>query len=120
MGQWDCGVYTAAWIERVRGFDAYAEWRGSYSSPLRLWLLLKKRGGIVAHFDACLAPLGIGRTEDPKRGDICILAGEAGETAGIVLGSTVALIPRDGPGLIVRHRSAATVLAAWDVGYAVP
>lgn len=75
---------------------------------------------MVAHFDACLAPLGIERTNEPMRGDICIVDGEAGEVACIVLGSMLAMLPLHGPGLIYKHRSVAPMLAAWSVGHAVP
>lgn len=68
---------------------------------------------MVAHFDACLAPLGIARTESPKRGDIAIVDTLQGETGAIVLGNTVAMLK--GPGIITRHRSAAPILAAWSI-----
>lgn len=116
---WDCGRFTAAWVERCCGFDPGVEWWGRYSTALGLGRLLKRRGGMVAHFDACLVPRGIERTAEPKRGDVAIVHTPDGEEAAIVLGKTVAMIRRLGPGLIIRPRSQAPIIAAWSITDAV-
>lgn len=110
LGEWDCGAFTAAWVLQVRGVDPGIEWRSRYRTALGLVRLLKRRGGMVAHFDACLAAVGVARTDTPKRGDVAVVETPQGETGAIVLGGTVAMLK--GPGIIVRR---APILAAWSV-----
>lgn len=112
-GSWDCCMWLADWVALQRGADPAAGWRGHYHTPLGAARIIKRRGGLVAHLDDCLAPLGIERTDDPGRGDIAAVAASEGESGAIVLGSTVALL--QGPGLIVRHTSIAPIMAAWRV-----
>lgn len=110
-GRDDCAQFVAAWVEARRGANPGAGW--CYRSPIGAARILKRRGGMAAHFDGCLTPLGIVRTDAPKRGDIAIVDTEQGEIAGIVLGASIACLR--GPGIIVRHRSTAPLVAAWSI-----
>jgi hypothetical protein len=105
-------MFVAAWIEARCGVNPAAGW--CYGTPLGAARILKRRGGMAAHFDGCLAPLGIARTDDPQRGDIAIVETEAGEIAGIVLGASVACLHQD-RGIVTRHRSIAPLIAAWGI-----
>jgi hypothetical protein len=111
LGEWDCGLFCADWVRVRRGVDPAAAWRGRYHSALGLARLLNRRGGIVAHFDACL--INATRTTDPQRGDIAIVETPQGLTGGIVVNSSaVALV---GDAIIIRNRSIAPLVAAWSI-----
>jgi hypothetical protein len=111
FGSWDCGLFCADWYALRWGMDPAAEWRGRYHSALGLARLLSRRGGIVAHFDACLVDAI--RTTDPQRGDIAIVETPQGLTGGIIVnGTTIALV---GDGIIIRNRSLAPLVAAWSI-----
>lgn len=116
LGEWDCGLMCAAWVREARGVDPAAEWRGRYHTTLELMRLLKRRGGLVGHFDQCLAGVGIGPTDDPRRGDIAVVETTQveGEEGAIVLGRSVLFAARAG-GIIVRSRKIAPIIAAWRV-----
>lgn len=113
LGSWDCGLLCAEWVRMVRGVDPAAEWRGRYRTLLGLSRLLKRRGGMVAHFDACLLPLGIQRTVMTQRGDVAIVDTAEGLTGGVLTGPMVLLA--GGRGYFERSLSMAPVVAAWRV-----
>lgn len=112
-------MWLADWVAVQCGTDPAAGWRGSYTTPLGATRIIKSRGGLVAHLEGCLAPLGIERTDEPSRGDIAVVRAAEGQRGAIVLGSTVALVPLLKPGIVVRPRSVAPVIAAWSVGHAI-
>lgn len=114
FGVWDCGLLCAEWVRLVRGVDPAAAWRGRYSTELGLARLLKRRGGLVAHFDQCLAGVGIFRTDEPGRGDIAVVETPQGLTGGIVNGVTI-MFARADVGLVIRHRAYALTVAAWRI-----
>jgi hypothetical protein len=118
-GDHDCCMWLADWVALRRGADPAAGWRGRYTTPLGAARIIKRRGGLVAHLEGCLAPLGIERTDEPGRGDIAVVGAAEGDCGAIVIGSTVALVPLLQPGIIVRPRSVAPIIAAWNVGHAV-
>lgn len=111
-------MWLADWVALQRGTDPAAGWRGHYRTPLGAARIIKRRGGLVAHLDGCLAPLGIECTDIPSRGDIAVVGAVEGNCGAIVLGSTVALVPLLKPGIVVRPRSAAPVIVAWSIGHA--
>lgn len=114
FGRHDCGLFCADWVLLVRGVDPALLSRGRYSTELGLARFLKRRGGIVAHFDACLAACHIGRTDSPRRGDIAIVETPQGLTGGIVTGSMI-MLAAAGRGVIVRHMRLAPIVAAWRI-----
>lgn len=114
FGSFDCGTFCADWFHVKRGIDPAAEWRGRYHSAPGLARLLMRRGGIVAHFDACLVDAGAVRIVEPRRGDIAIVDTPQGLTGGIVTGVTgIALVA--GHGIIIRRREWAPPVAAWSI-----
>jgi len=108
-GKWDCGRFCARWVFEVRGVEPGAEWNGRYQTALGLARIIKRRGGMVAHFDQCLAEIGISQTDAPTCGDIAVVDAPEGPAGAIMLGDgfSACLI---GPGLSVRRLA---VLAAW-------
>jgi hypothetical protein len=113
FGEFDCGTFCADWMQLRHGVDPAAEWRGSYHTAFGLARLLKRRGGIVKHFDVCLSEAGTTRTTEPRRGDIAIVETAQGLTGGILAGECIALVA--GHGVIVRHRSLTPLVAAWSI-----
>lgn len=113
IGRWDCGLMCAEWVRLCRGVDPAAEWRGRYKTEIGLARLLKRRGGIVAHFDQCLTAAGARRTGAPERGDIAIIEGPHWPVGGIVTGTNVVACAWSG--IISRRRDLAPILAAWSV-----
>lgn len=109
-GEHDCLMWLAEWVGQQRGFDPAANWRGRYRTAMGATRILRRRGGAVAHLDLCLAPFGVRRTREPRRGDIAVVRAPEGDTGGIVLGHGVATF---GAGsLFVRPLP---VVAAWRV-----
>lgn len=114
FGVHDCGLLCADWVLAQRGVDPAILWRGRYSTPLGLARLLKRRGGIVAHFDTCLAACHIERTDEPRRGDIAVVETPQGLTGGVVSGPLV-LLAEAKSGVIERSLKYAPIVAAWRV-----
>lgn len=116
LGEWDCGLFCADWVKAQCGADPAAEWRGRYSTFSGLMRILRQRGGLIGHFDLCLAGVGIFRTDEPRRGDVVVVATPepTGIEGAIVRGSSVLMAGRNG-GIIVRARRVAPILAAWRV-----
>lgn len=108
--QHDCLMWLADWVEARRGFDPAAQWRGRYRTPLGAARIIKRRGGVIAHLDACLRPFGVDRTETPCRGDIAVVEAPEGHTGAIVIGSMVARLGKSG----IRFGTL-PILAAWKV-----
>lgn len=73
-GTHDCALYLADWIVEVRGVDPAAHLRGRYASELGCARLLARAGGLEALVGACLAGVGIGRTDAPQLGDVALVA----------------------------------------------
>lgn len=47
----DCSLFPAAWIQRVTGLDAAAEWRGRYHDEQGAFAFIKRAGGMVRLFE---------------------------------------------------------------------
>lgn len=86
-GAWDCGRFVAQWVLLNRGIEPGKEYVGAYDTALQLARILKRRGGIVRHFDLCLAEIRVFRTQTPQRGDISIVDAVEGPTGAIMLNS---------------------------------
>jgi len=116
LGSWDCGLLCAEWVRLMRGVDPAAEWRGRYHTALGLARILRRRGGLVGHFDECLSSVGIHRTDAPRWGDVAVVKTPEpeGVEGAIVLGSVVLMAARAG-GIIIRSLNIAPVVAAWRV-----
>lgn len=116
LGETDCGMLCADWVRMVRGVDPAAEWRGRYHTVLGLARILKRRGGLVGHFDQCLNNVGIHRTDQPRRGDVAVVKTPEpeGVEGAIVLDGVVLMAARAG-GIIIRSLSIAPIVAAWRV-----
>lgn len=121
-GMWDCGRYIAEWVRRSGHDEPGTEFIGQYANALGLVRLLKRRGGIVAHFDQCLAAVGVLRTDEPKRGDVALvtiaeeLGGEVGcdfLAGAIVLEETAAILEERG--LVVLSLQTTPIKVAWRV-----
>lgn len=109
-GHHDCLMWLADWILEVRGIDPAAAWRGSYTTQPGALRVIVKAGGMVAHVERVVAPLGIRRTDEPARGDIAVVDAPEGQRGAIVLSRSVA---RHGHGGIVVQRL--PIIAAWRV-----
>lgn len=114
LGQFDCGIMCADWVLERRGVDPAIIHRSAYSTPLGLARLLKRRGGLVGHFDTCLKACHIERTDRPRRGDVVIVETPQGLTGGIVTGPLVLLAGGNG-GIIERSLKYAPIVAAWRI-----
>lgn len=110
-GQWDCGRFVARWVAIKRGVEPGVEFAGRYSTRLGLARLLKRRGGLVTHFDLCLSAIGIARTDNPMCGDVSVIDAPEGPTGAIMLSGTLSACLSEA-GFRVRQLP---VLAAWRV-----
>lgn len=106
-----CGRLTAAWVEQRLGIDPGSDWWGRYTTPLGLARLVKRRGGMVAHFDACLTAIGLIRIPNPKRGDIAIVEALEGPKGVILMGGGLCASVLPGR---IQCRSL-PILAAWSI-----
>lgn len=112
-GVWDCGMLCAEWVRLLRDVDPAAAWRGRYSTEAELDLILRGRGGIIAHFDRCLGGVGIERSPFPMRGDVVIVESPQGLTGGVLTGPMVLFAGRRG---IIQWRiKLAAIVAAWEI-----
>jgi hypothetical protein len=113
LGHADCGTFCADWVWFVRGVDPASAWRGSYSTEDELALILQERGGLVAHFDACLSQVGIERVTSPKPGNVVIVETPQGLTGGVLTGPMVMMAGKHG--IVERHVKLTPIVAAWEV-----
>lgn len=115
-GDWDCLMWLAEWVKIARGVDPGAAHRHSYRDALGAMRIVKRAGGMVAHVDQCVKPLGIERTDDPKAGDIAVLnrLGDEAETGALVIGKGSAAVLSN-VGLLIIPTRARPILAAWRI-----
>lgn len=111
-GRHDCLMWLADWIAELRGVDPAAAWRGAYDSPLGAARIVRDAGGMVAHVERVVAPLGIRRTDAPCRGDIGIVE-SAGRLEGAIVTNAFGRVAQLGDRRIVFH--ALPIRAAWAV-----
>lgn len=109
-GSHDCLMWLADWIAEVRGVDPAASWRGTYRGWFGAARIIHEAGSMARHVDRVVAPLGIVRTPEPKRGDIAVVMALEGERGALVLGASVARIAERG--LVVGRLP---IIAAWGV-----
>jgi hypothetical protein len=113
-GSWDCLMWLAEWVKARRGVDPGADHRHHYSSALEAARIVAKAGGMVAHVDECVLPLGLKRTDDPKAGDIVVVDSPHGKMGALVIGpGSVACAMQQG--LLYVRTADWPILAAWSV-----
>lgn len=69
----DCTMAIATWIERVRGIDPLAEYRGTYSTPDEARVVAKRAGGFGPTIGRLFDDMGLERTQSPECGDVGII-----------------------------------------------
>lgn len=69
----DCTTWTADWIWGRTGIDPAASFRGAYHDQASCEVLLDREGGFVPLVGMCLDECGLGRTQNPKEGDVGIV-----------------------------------------------
>jgi hypothetical protein len=72
-GRTDCIMSVASWVERVRGVDYAADLRGTYHDEAGCIAVLKAGGGLPVIVARRMRAAGIGRTADPRPGDIAVV-----------------------------------------------
>ncbi len=73
-GVTDCLMILADWVIIRRGVDPAAAWRGKYHDEASCRAALVAGGGLVRCIEIGIAPLGIPRTNEPKRGDFALVS----------------------------------------------
>jgi hypothetical protein len=94
----DCCLFGADWIELCTGLDPAATLRGTYDRALSGVRVLEKHGGLIGTIQAYMEPLGfkpIGQGF-AARGDIAVRDCGNGDTMGILIGSSIAYVGKDG------------------------
>ena len=110
-GQHDCLLFLADWVFQRTGADPAGEFRGAYATEGEAKRLIVRAGGMAALIDRRMPGK---RTEEPERGDIGLIDTlPGGETGGIVLAGSTAVIGKDG--LMIVPFSRSPVIAAWRV-----
>lgn len=109
---WDCGRFVASWWKTAHGVEPGVEFIGCYRTALGLVRLLKRRGGMIEHFDQCLIAVGARRVDQPKRGDVAIVDAPEGPTGAVMIDNTRSASLLLNGGINVRSLP---VLAAWTI-----
>lgn len=74
IGQSDCLLTVAAWVQVVTGIDLGAQYRGTYSTALGWRRVLLRQGGMLATVDRLLGAVGWHRAVDAGRpGDVGVI-----------------------------------------------
>jgi hypothetical protein len=109
-------MLIADWVKEVTGRDPATGWRETYSSPRGAAKIIQDRGGLVAHFDACLGLVDVYQTDCPAAGDVAVVdAALHGETGGILLSPNSVATLTYPEGIIIRHSIIAPIMAAWRI-----
>ncbi|MCS0459542.1 DUF6950 family protein [Rhizobium favelukesii] len=74
----DCTMFCAAWVYELTGIDPAEDLRGTYNDARGAHRVLARAGGIVAFAQGRLAPLGFVRTDEPRDGDLGVVAAPIG------------------------------------------
>jgi hypothetical protein len=113
-GSWDCLMWLAEWVKAQRGVDPGAAHRFTYSSAIGATRIVAAAGGMIAHVDQCVLPLGLKRTEKPKAGDLAVVDSPHGQMGALVIGrASVACAMQQG--LLYVRTADWPILAAWSV-----
>lgn len=110
-GKSDCCIVLADYVLDVTGRDGAAHLRGRYSSREEAEVVGGLAEGHMAAVGDCAARAGLSMTDEPRRGDIGVLAIRDHEFAGLFLGDKWAAKSIDG----LMFLSKPKVLAAWAV-----
>jgi len=112
LGQHDCGLIIADWIERVTGRDPAAPVRGRYHDEASL-IALAGPLGLPRLFDRLLREAGLMRTDDPQLGDVAILSVMGTDPRGAIRTASgyVMAAPEGLAG--IRNLKGVRVLQAW-------
>lgn len=113
-GAWDCLMWLAEWVKLRRGVDPGAEHRHHYRDAKGAARIVARAGGMVAHVDSCVLPLGLARTEEPKAGDIAVVDSPTGHMGALALGACSIACARE-QGLLYVRTTDWPILAAWSV-----
>ena len=106
----DCLLFLADWVLECRGVDPAAPWRGAYRGWFGAARIIHRAGGMAELVGKAVAPFGLPKVADTRRGDIAVVRAPEGERGAIVLGAMVA---RHNDRRIVVQRL--PVIAAWRV-----
>lgn len=78
-GACDCCTFACAWIERRRGVDPSAPWRGRYRSVRGALRQMRRGGGdLLAVVTKAMRSAGLNETSDPQPGDVGVVRTPAG------------------------------------------
>jgi hypothetical protein len=81
-GSTDCIMCVASWVALVHGVDYAADLRGTYHDEAGCLAVLKAGGGLPVIVARRMRAAGIGRTADPRPGDIAVV-----RTCGVHVGA---------------------------------
>lgn len=121
FGEWDCLQVLAHWLKRSSGIDPGAAWRPRYHDQKGAIRIVREAGGMIEHVERCIAPFGLKRRGEIKRGDIALVRQEIkrdpfeGYLGAIVMapGETSAVIAPGRGGVAIVREDVMPVRAAW-------
>lgn len=108
-GVFDCALFCAEWVRRVRGTDPAEGLRGSYADEAGAQEILARFGGmagLATHFLGEPCPL-----LHARQGDVVLFQGEYGPALGICDGPLCAFVADSG----LSFRQLAKCEAVWHV-----
>jgi hypothetical protein len=112
-GVHDCGLFAADCVLAMTDTDPAALYRGQYADEegARATMLALSGGGLRAAWTRALGP-AVNNVKMARRGDVALVSVDgAEEITGVVVGSRVACLARDGLVMIPSR----CVVAAWAV-----
>lgn len=69
----DCALWMADYVDRLRGGDPAAAFRGKYSTGLGCERIIETYGGLEGLVSSVALSLGLEKTDFPVRGDIGVI-----------------------------------------------
>lgn len=113
LGQHDCGLFLADWVELLTGNDPAAPVRGRYATDDQLAGLAGPLG-LPRLFDRLLTAGGLRRTREPRLGDVAIVTlGEASPRGAIRTGHGFVLLAPCGISRVASDK--VRVIMAWSL-----
>lgn len=73
-GERDCLLFLADWIERKRGVDLGAPWRGTYSTSGGARQAIRAAGGMESLLSDAFGRAGLRKAAEPSAGDVGVVA----------------------------------------------